>query len=234
LNGLRQLLKAKGKLTQNLIKEARNLPNLATYFYRLGPFRRIYELIGYGATAGAFDRADSRKGTLRLRAELLARIAAMFPQNVTFVRLPRKMRSIMRLDNVLDVSLIICPSYQTERGSLRWILTPVACERHHITLLCRLNSENTDFHSFYIVPSVDRLKPCKLRDNDPWLTMGMRLHELSQFYDTAKALSLRLPKAEYQIPKLQTTSTLRGMRAHQRLARKLKEQQESLLAQQES
>ena len=227
LNGLRRLLKAKGKLTQNLIAEARNLPNIATYFYRLGSFRKIYELVGYTATPGAFVRADSRKATLKLRAELLIRIAELFPQNVTFVRMPRKMRCIMRIDNALDISLIICPSYRTKKGALRWILTPIDCERDHITLLCRLNSENAGFHSFYLVPCVDRLKPCKLRDDDPWLKKkGTRLDQLSQFCESAKAVSSRLPQAESQIPKLQTTSTLRGSRAKQRLIRKLENRED--------
>jgi hypothetical protein len=227
LNGLRRLLKAKGKLTQNLIAEARNLPNIATYFYRLGSFPKIYELIGYAATPGAFVRADSRKATLKLRAELLIRIAELFPQKVTFVRMPRKMRCIMRIDNALDTSLIICPSCRTKKGALRWILAPIDCERDHITLLCRLNSENIGFHSFYLVPCVDRLKPSKLRDDDPWLKKkGTRLDQLSQFCESTKALSSRLPKAESQIPKLQTTSTLRGSRAKQRLIRKLENRED--------
>jgi DNA invertase Pin-like site-specific DNA recombinase len=226
LNGLRRLLKAKGKLTQNLIAEARNLPNIATYFYRLGSFRKIYELVGYAATPGAFVRADSRKATLKLRADLLAGIAELFPQNVTFVRMPRKMRCIMRFDDALDISVIICPSYRTKRGALRWILTPIDCERDHITLLCRLNSENTGFHSFYLVPCVDRLKPCKLKDDDPWLKKkGTRLDQLSQLCEAAKALSSRVPKAG-QVPKLQTTTTLRGSRAKQRLIRKLENRED--------
>jgi DNA invertase Pin-like site-specific DNA recombinase len=190
LNGLKQLLRAKGKLTENLIKGARNLHNLSMYYRHFGPFRRIYELVGYEAAPGVFDRADSRRSTQKLRAELLSRIATMFPQNVGFVRLPTKIRSIMRLDNVFDVSLIICPSYQTKKGNPRWILTPTPCERDNITLLCRLNSDNTDFHSFYMVRTMDRLKACKLKENDPWLAKGQRLDELSQFYETAKALSL--------------------------------------------
>jgi len=189
LDGLKRLLQSEGKLTQNLIKQARNLPSVSTYFHRLGTFRRIYEDIGYGATPGAFDRADSRESTLKIRAELLARIGAMFPENVTFVRRPGKTRSIIRLDNALDVSLIICPSYRTRNGSLRWILTPNPSERDYITLVCRLNAENNDFHSFYMVRNQDRLKACKLQENDPWLAKGHRL-ELSQFCETAKALSL--------------------------------------------
>jgi DNA invertase Pin-like site-specific DNA recombinase len=226
LNCLRRLLKTKGKLTQNLIAEARNIPNVATYFYRLGNFRHIYELLGYGATPGAFDRSDSRVRTLKFRAELLERIAATFPQNVTFVRLPQKMRSIIRLDDVLDVSLLICPSFKTKKGSLRWKLTPVPSERDRITLLCRLNAENTASHSFYVIPRVDRPKACKLKDNDPWLANDVRLKDLSQFYETATALALRLPKAEHQIPTPQDTKPMRGMRARRRLARKLKEQQD--------
>jgi DNA invertase Pin-like site-specific DNA recombinase len=189
LEGLKKLLLSKGKLTQNLIDGARNLPSISTYFYRLGSFRQIYEAIGYRATPGAFTRADSRQNTLKIRAELLARIGAMFPENVTFVRRPRKTRSMVRLDNVIDVSVIICPSYQTQRGSPRWILTPNASEHNHITLLCRLDAANKEFHSFYLVRTQDRSKACKLQENDPWLSKGQRL-ELTQFYESVMALSL--------------------------------------------
>jgi len=190
LDDLRELLRAKGKLTQNLVKGAPNLHTLSLYYARFGPFRRIYELLGYEPAPGAFDRSDSRKGTRKLRAQLLARIAAMFPEKVTFVRLPRKMRFLVRLDGILDVSIVVCPSYETKRWGLRWTLNPEPCERDHTTLLCLLGSGNTDFHSFWLLHRVDKLKTYCIQENDPWLAKGQRLDELAQFYETAKALSL--------------------------------------------
>ena len=50
-------------------------------------------------------------------------------------------------------------------------------EREYVTLLCRLNPANNGFHSFYILPRVDRARQCRLKEDDKWLNTGSRLAE---------------------------------------------------------
>jgi DNA invertase Pin-like site-specific DNA recombinase len=147
---LKALLRTKGKLTEKLIANARNMPPLSTYRWRFNGWRQIYKQIGYDAPATSFSKVDSRTVTLRLRSELLGQIAALFPGRVTLFRLPRQMRFLVRVDNSFSMSLVICPSSPTQKGDHRWKLNPTPLECRYVTLLARLNRENTGFHSFYI------------------------------------------------------------------------------------
>jgi len=149
--------------------------------------RQIYKQIGYHSPAASFLKVDSRTVTLRLRAELIAHIGALSPGRVTLFRLPRHTRSLVRLDNSHCISLLICPSFPTQKGDIRWKLNPISLERGYIALLGRLNRENAGFHSFYMFKSMDKLKPCKLKESNPWWTTGTQL-ELSQLCEVAKAL----------------------------------------------
>jgi len=187
LRRLKQFLRKKGKLTQKLIERGCNMPTLSMYRWRFGNWRQIYKQIGYHAPVSSFLKVDSRTVTSRLRAELLAHITALFPGRVTLFRLPRHTRSLVRLDNSHCISLLICPSFPTIKGDIRWKLNPIPFERGYITLLGRLNRGNADFHSFYMFRNMDKLKPCKLKESNPWWTTGTRL-ELSQFCEVAKAL----------------------------------------------
>jgi hypothetical protein len=189
LKGLKRLLAAKGRLTQNLIIESRNLASTTTYYNHFGTLRRIYELIGYQPDPSAFVRIDHRTRTLCLREEIVGTLKAMFPAKVTVLPREKRGRAILMIDDDFKVSLIICPTCRSTEGKLRWTLEPVPAEREYITLLCRLNSRNNGFHSFYMFQRVDRPKQCRLKQNDKWLTTGKRLLELSDFYAEAKRIT---------------------------------------------
>ena len=188
LGALRRVLHSKGKLTEKLIAGSRTAPPISTYHRRLGGFRQIYKMVGYDAPPGVFTKVDSRTRTYKLRAQVFSQVAALFPQHTSVFRQPGRMRSILRLDNHLCISVIICPCFRTPYGK-RWKLNPVLGERNYMTLLCRLNRENTDFDAFYMLPSMDRLKPCTLAEDDPWLARAKRI-ELFQIYETAKTFLL--------------------------------------------
>jgi DNA invertase Pin-like site-specific DNA recombinase len=189
LNSLKRLLKRRGKLTENLIAEAPNLAGLSTYHSHLGSLRRIYKVVGYRPGPDVFIRSDSRMGTLRLRAELLSQIAVMFGHSVTVFHLPRRMRSIIRFDDSVCVSVIVCPTCRTPKGFLRWKLNPVPGEAKFVTLLCRLNAKNDDFHSFLMLRCMDKLKPCRLNEYGMWFKTGVPLHDLSKLHEVARNLS---------------------------------------------
>ena len=188
LKGLRRLLKRRGKLTQNLIEEAPNLPSICTYYHHLGSLRRVYEVLGYHPDKGTFVRSDSRMHTMRLRAELVSRIAAMFGHSMTIFQLPGRMRSIIRFDDSVCVSVILCPTCRTPSGRLRWKLNPIPEEGKFVTLLCRLNAKNDDFKSFLMFPGINRLKPCRLKENSAWFSTAVPLNDLSQLHEIAKQL----------------------------------------------
>jgi len=74
------------------------------------------------------------------------------------------------------------------RGRLGWVLNPVPHESEYVTLICRLNKENNGFHSFLLFGRIDRAKPSKIREDDPWWENGRRL-ELRELYEATQEIS---------------------------------------------
>jgi len=180
LNDLRSLLATEGKLTLGLIKNSPKTPSPSTYRHRFGGLRRAYELIGYGRN---FELIDLRRKTQSLREELLMRIQTMFPDRVSIVQPGLKWRSQLKLTNGITVSVLIARKIRTSTNAERWRVDPVQRECRLITLLARLDGQNTCFKDLYIFPSIDRHSRFHLTPKDSWLRVGKRLAVLSHFYD---------------------------------------------------
>jgi hypothetical protein len=85
LENLRALLASEGRLSLHIIKNSADAPSPSTYRHRFGSLRRAYELIGYGRP-DQFGPIDVRRRTQALRDEHITQIAAMFPDDVSVVR----------------------------------------------------------------------------------------------------------------------------------------------------
>ncbi len=95
---------------------------------------------------------------------------------------------MVQLDKSLTISILICRSERTRGGGLGWNIVPVPSERDYITLLCRLNKENTGVHSFFLFRMIDKGTPFKVDERDPWWAKGKRI-ELAQLSDFAKEIA---------------------------------------------
>ena len=189
LGVLRRLLHRKGELTENIIRNARNVPNLRLYYERFGPFREIYKRIGYEPPPGTFAKAESRAISWKLRAQVLSRIAELFPQRAQFFCLLARQRVVVQFDKSLTISLLMCRSDRTRGGGLGWNIIPVPSEREYTTLLCRLNRGNIGVHSFYLFRKIDKgNKHFLVDERDPWWAKGKRI-KLEQLGDFAKEMS---------------------------------------------
>lgn len=180
LDNLRGLLASEGRLSLNLIKNSAGVPSPSTYRLRFGSLRRAYELIGYGHPE-QFGPIDLRRRTQALRDELMAQIAAIFPEDVSIVRRGGRWRSRLRLKSGLMVSILIVRSVQVGKRSVRWQIDPVRRECRLLTLLARLDAENRSFLDFHIVPNMDRHRRFHASLRDAWLNRGQPLPSLSGF-----------------------------------------------------
>lgn len=98
LRRVRRLLKSKGKLSESLFERARNMPSLTTLRKRFGGLQRLYTLVGYEPEGDAVRR-KRLENSARFRRELFEQIKALFPEHVEVTHLPRKHRSIFRIDS---------------------------------------------------------------------------------------------------------------------------------------
>ena len=180
LDRLKMLLSRERRLSLRLIKDSPDLPSPSTYRGRFGSLRRAYELIGYGHSE-PFGPIDLRRRTQALREELIARIAALFPDDISIVRRGGRWRSRLRLRSGLMLSVLVARSIRVWKESVRWQIDPVRDERKHVTLLARLDEENRCFLDYHVLPSIDRPRRFHIRHTDAWLDRGIRLHDLSAF-----------------------------------------------------
>jgi DNA invertase Pin-like site-specific DNA recombinase len=180
LRGLRALLASKARLSLSLIRDAHEMPSPSTYRHRFGSLRPAYELIGYGRPE-QFGPLDLRCRTTGLREQLIARIVAMFPNQVSVARRGGRWRSRLRVSNGTAVSVLVSRSIRVWKDGTRWQIDPVRRERNFITLLARLDQDNLTFLDFYIFPKIDRLRRFRVALKDEWLSRGKRLNNLSEF-----------------------------------------------------
>src|SRR6266853_1246289 len=149
LDNLQALLASERRLSLTLIQNSANVPSPSTYRNRFGSLRRAYELIGYGHP-DQFGPIDLRGRTMALRDQLIARIADMFPNEVTIVRRGGRWRSRLRLSGGLIVSVLVARSIHVWRDAIRWQVDPVQHERKFLTLLARLDEPNSSFLDFHV------------------------------------------------------------------------------------
>ena len=189
LNSLRQLLAREGRLSLHLITKCADAPSPSTYRHRFGSLRRAYQLIGYDRSE-QFGPIDLRRRTQTLREKLIARIAELFPNEVTAVRRSGRWRTRLQLINGIVVSVLLARSIRVWKATIRWQIDPVWHERTNITLLARLDEENKSFFDFHLLPDIDRPKRFHICRADPWLNRGICLHDLSEFRMLAEQCAL--------------------------------------------
>ncbi|MCU1300297.1 MAG: recombinase family protein [Candidatus Sulfotelmatobacter sp.] len=131
LDNLRKLLVGEGRLSLSVIKKSADTPSPSTYRHRFGSLRRAYQLIGYGK-AEQFGPIDQRRRTQAMRDELIARIVALFPRDVSVIRPGGRWRSRLRMRNGTIVSVLVARSLRTWKTSVRWRIDPVRQERRLI------------------------------------------------------------------------------------------------------
>ncbi len=183
LNDLRALLASKGRLSLTVIKDSPDLMAPGTYSKRFGSLRNAYRLIGYGHS-DRLGGADTRRRNMALREELISRIVAMFPNDVSILRPGVHWRSRLLLFNRLTVSVLIVRSQLVYKTTRRWIVEPAQHERKFITLLARLDESNRALVDLHVVPNIDR--PKKFQISDSWLARGERLIDLSRLCEVVE------------------------------------------------
>jgi hypothetical protein len=178
LASLRSLLAVSGKLSRTLIARSPGLPDPTTYRKRFGSLRRAYELIGYGRAVN-YGSNNLREKVKAVRDELIEQIVGMFA-DVKVVRRGGRWRPRLCIRGRLIVSVLV-GRYVPLARKIRWHVRPLNGERKFITLLARLNKENTSWFDLHLLPKMNRRKAFRLSLQDPWLDGATLLGELSEF-----------------------------------------------------
>jgi DNA invertase Pin-like site-specific DNA recombinase len=188
LDGLRALLASKGRLSRRVIHDSAEVASPSTYVYRFGSLQKSYEMIGYGGPH-QFGPIDLRRRIQALRDELITRIAAMFPDEVSITRPGGKWRSRLRLRSGLIVSVLMGRPIH-RKNTVRWRIDAAGQECHCVTLLARVNAGNCSFLDFHLFPNIDRPGRFFVSLEDPWLNRARPLSELLAFCKVVEVVRL--------------------------------------------
>ncbi len=188
LVALRSLLARRGRLSARLINETPEMPSPSSYRGRFGSLRKAYELIGYGRSED-FGPIDLRRRTQALREELMGKIQAMFPAEVSIERKSGRWRSQLQLEGGLIVSVVVSRSIGVRSKGLTWQINPIARERLLVTLLALLDGGNRNVQETYLFPYIDRQRRFQVATDNVWLKRGTPLKCTSQFLEVLKTIS---------------------------------------------
>ena len=189
LKKLRELLRRKGELSSEIIEHSSLVPTANTYRRHFGALRKAYSLIGYKPGKGRHTKCIRRQGTEKLRQQVFRHILELFPDDISIFHLPGRLRFILRLDNGLSVSVVLCRSLRLQANRVGWRIYPTPTEREYITLLCRLTPDNSAFLDFHLFGFIEKRHPYVFDENDCWFGSGQRLCDLKDLPVAAKLLS---------------------------------------------
>lgn len=151
-------------------------------------YRQIYETIGYRPAFRDFYRGPRAESAMCVRRDLVERIRSSFPQHVEVTQQRMRARSILWVDNSFYVAVLLCRRIEASvKHSTHWLVCPNPSERDCITLLCRLNAASDGILSLHLFPKIN-WPYRRSRESDPWLATGKRLNDLSEFYNSLKAI----------------------------------------------
>ena len=192
LDGLRTLLKRERMLTEYKIEMSREVASVRTFIERFGSMKRVYDLIGYvypesprGLPSVRKRMWKTRNRNDRLRQKLLRAICKLFPGEATARRKEPFGRPTLYFRNGLRIAVVVVPTVKTPLGSLRWTVPALRALGSDITLLCRCNEAGNAFQDLYLVPSVNDCGWVRIKENDPWLSRGKKLVNLSKIRSIA-------------------------------------------------
>ena len=183
LEKLRKLLRNSGKLTAELVDSSPQMPCAETYRKRFGTLEKAFALAGY--QSHSFGCAKCRLQTQGLREELLRRVQATAPTEISIIHPGPRKRSCLRLRNGRIISVYVCSPLYTPRGHISWAFDPIRRELRHIALLGLLSMDKNEFVDYYIVPKLPNEERMHVSLNSPWLKAGAHLFRLKDFVKIA-------------------------------------------------
>lgn len=189
LNALRTILAREGKLSIKLIDGTPATPKSNTIRARFGTLSRAYKLIGYdGFWRGNY--LEKLRATKVMRDDLMKEIVALSSGRISIESRGAAFRTRLQMHDGRLISVMASRTFRGYKGCVRWLMLSVAAESNLVTLVARLNVDNSAFMDFFVIPCIGTCSRIVLKENDPRLH-GYRLTDLGGFADAVQSMSAR-------------------------------------------
>jgi len=198
IEGMKRVLAREGKLTKRALEKKFTFSH--AYYKRFGSVLKAYELAGFLPPSQTVKLIHTQTQVRFLRNDLYVRLKQLFSDRVRFISLPgQQFRQIVEIDGRIRVSIYLCRAVNsTSAGEPGWLLRVRPQEKDFPALICTVDQSFSKLLNFYVFRSLaDTLKYRVLRENQPWLSAGVKLEKLDKFCDIAKELASQSENREH-------------------------------------
>nr|WP_279607253.1 recombinase family protein [Burkholderia anthina] len=191
LTALAKILDKYGALSGLIIDEEDGVPSSAAYRSRFGSLLRAYNLVGF-LPRRDYSYLGINRALRRRHPEVLEELQAGIEQAGGFSRRDTE-TDLLHVNAEFTASLVIARCKPTPAGSYRWRIRLDTSLMPDITVVVRMNHDNTAPYDFYLLPSIDftwTFLPCAERNG--FALDAYQFETLDVFY----LLAARVPLAE--------------------------------------
>jgi DNA invertase Pin-like site-specific DNA recombinase len=189
LDRLRIVLQENGKLSTEILHHHLDAPSAKTCKSRFGSLTKAYELIGYQSRILA--TVELRIRLQALRKQLIDRLLALFPAELSVQDRGIHWRTCLRHKNGLKISVRACRSVLVPPRGWRWVIEPYLKENSFVTVLALLNSDNTAFEKLVMVPTIPYRGKITVGARDDVIRTGSKLTDLKVFLASLDEMRIR-------------------------------------------
>jgi hypothetical protein len=190
LDALRALWVEKGRLTQQIINQANDVPSTQAIRVRFGSLRRVYQLIGYSGRQSSLRFTETRRKMAMTKNSLVQEIVKAFPGEVAIAKSDWRQRLRLRLRNQVVIAVHLCRGPWRQGDSMRWLLATNREEHCKFALVARMQENYHGFFDFHLMPCFRAVTRLLLEIDDPRLQKGIRFTKISEFLSATKEVEI--------------------------------------------
>jgi len=153
LEQLKSVLKKHGEISGILIDEMDGIPSSSAFRHRFGSLVTAYRLISYDPQIDyAFIEINRR---LRQRHPTLVSSVVQGIESLGANAQWDSDLQLLRVNDELRVSIILCRHIFTKIGSSRWVIRLENSQKPDITIAVRMDATNEGIRDYYLLPALD-------------------------------------------------------------------------------
>jgi hypothetical protein len=191
LERLTSLLHQTGRLSGLVIDEHDDMPSSSVYRTRFGSLLRAYRLVGY-SPGRDYDYVEINRVLRAMHPEVVSETIAAIEQLGGSIQRDTT-TDLLTVNGEFTASVVICRSFQTFAGALRWKIRLDDSLRPDITVALRMDQANREVLDYYLLPRIDiTMAKVRLREENGFFLDAYRFDSLDSFFYLASRAHLRM------------------------------------------
>ena len=190
LEKLRGVLQQHGRICGILIDEADGLPSSSAFQHRFGSLVSAYRLIGYDPQIN-YEFIEINRRIRKRHPEIIASVIQQIEAKGA-VATWDKATELLRLNDELNVSIVLCRHITTTAGVSRWVIRLDAGLKPDITIAVRMAATNEGIRDYYLLPGIDMTwENLRVAENNGIYLDAYRFDNLDYFFGMAERVKIQ-------------------------------------------